>query len=95
MVVGAGFGGIAADLVISNADAASLYPTMVPRAQQAWSARLKLKTARYSMGLFVLYFGTRKQYPEVAHHTLWLGERDRVQQACQYSSAVALPRKTW
>jgi phytoene desaturase len=28
-----------------------------------------------SMGLFVLYFGTERQYPDVAHHTIWLGER--------------------
>ena len=27
------------------------------------------------MGLFVLYFGTTKQYPDVVHHTIWLGKR--------------------
>ncbi len=27
------------------------------------------------MGLFVLFFGTKKQYPEIAHHTIWLGEQ--------------------
>jgi phytoene synthase len=27
--------------------------------------------------LFVLYFGTSRQYPDVAHHTIWLGERYR------------------
>lgn len=27
------------------------------------------------MGLFVLYFGTTKKYPDVAHHTIWLGKR--------------------
>jgi phytoene desaturase len=27
------------------------------------------------MGLFVLYFGTTKTYPDIAHHTIWLGER--------------------
>ena len=27
------------------------------------------------MGLFVLYFGTTKQYPDVAHHTIILGEK--------------------
>ena len=66
---------IAADLVISNADAAHLYTSMVPKAQQAWSSRLKLSAASYSMGLYVLYFGTRRTYPNVAHHTIWLGER--------------------
>jgi phytoene desaturase len=70
-------GVLAADLVVSNADAAHLYTAMIPKAGQAWSARLKLSAASYSMGLFVLYFGTRKPYPDVAHHTIWLGERYR------------------
>ena len=70
-------GVIPADLVVCNADAAHLYTSMIPKAQQAWSARLKLSAASYSMGLFVLYFGTRKTYPDVAHHTIWLGERYR------------------
>ena len=29
------------------------------------------------MGLFVLYFGTTRTYPGVAHHTIWLGRRYR------------------
>lgn len=66
-----------ADLVVSNADAAHLYTSMIPKAKQAWSSRLKLSAASYSMGLFVLYFGTRKTYPDVAHHTIWLGQRYR------------------
>lgn len=73
----AGGGVISADIVVSNADAAHLYAAMVPKAQQAWSSRVKLATAHYSMGLFVLYFGTRKRFPDVAHHTIWLGERYR------------------
>lgn len=66
-----------ADLVISNADAAHLYSSMIPKTRQGWASRLKLAAASYSMGLFVLYFGTRKVYPDVAHHTIWLGERYR------------------
>jgi len=27
------------------------------------------------MGLFVLFFGTKRQYPDVAHHTIWMGPR--------------------
>jgi phytoene desaturase len=30
---------------------------------------------QYSMGLYVLYFGTRKLYPDVAHHSIWMGPR--------------------
>ncbi len=68
---------LSADLVVSNADAAHLYRQMIPPAQQAISTRVKLAAAHYSMGLFVLYFGTTQTYPDVAHHTIWLGERYR------------------
>ena len=27
------------------------------------------------MGLFVIYFGTKKKYNNIAHHTIWMGER--------------------
>ena len=66
-----------ADVVVSNADAAHLYRRMIPPSQQALSTRLKLAAAHYSMGLNVLYFGTTRTYPDVAHHTIWLGERYR------------------
>jgi phytoene desaturase len=68
---------LAADVVVSNADAAHLYRRMIPPTQQALSTRLKLAAAHYSMGLYVLYFGTTRTYPDVAHHTIWLGERYR------------------
>ena len=66
-----------ADVIVSNADPAHLYGAMIKPAEQAASTRLKLAAAHYSMGLFVLYFGTTRTYPEVAHHTIWLGERYR------------------
>jgi phytoene desaturase len=68
---------IEADVIVSNADPAHLYGKMIRPEDQAPSARLKLATAEFSMGLFVLYFGTTRQYPDVAHHTIWLGERYR------------------
>jgi phytoene desaturase len=66
-----------ADVIVSNADAAHLYRHMIQPSAQAASTRLKLATAHYSMGLFVLYFGTTRTYPEVAHHTIWMGPRYR------------------
>ena len=27
------------------------------------------------MGLFVLYFGTKKKFNNIPHHTIWMGER--------------------
>jgi len=66
-----------ADIVVSDADAAHLYQDLVPRADQALATRAKLSQAHYSMGLFVMYFGTTRTYPDVAHHTIWMGERYR------------------
>ena len=66
-----------ADVIVSNADAAHLYRHMIQPSAQTASARMKLAAAHYSMGLFVLYFGTTRTYPEVAHHTIWMGSRYR------------------
>ena len=66
---------ISADVVVSNSDAAHLYTNMVKSEDRSLASGLKLKAAHYSMGLYVLYFGTKKKYPEVAHHTIWMGER--------------------
>jgi phytoene desaturase len=68
---------LAADLIVSNVDPAHLYGHMVSPASQAKATRLKLGAAEFSMGLFVLYFGTTRTYPDVAHHTIWMGERYR------------------
>jgi phytoene desaturase len=65
---------IDADLIVSNVDAAHLHQNMIDPEKVAISSRLKLKVAHYSMGLFVIYFGTKKQYPNVVHHTIWLGK---------------------
>jgi phytoene desaturase len=66
---------LAADIVISNADAAYTYRHLVPaRARRRWTDR-KLDSAAYSMGLFVWYFGTRRRYEDVPHHTILVGPR--------------------
>ena len=64
-----------ADVIVANADATYLYEHMLDKKDVAKSAKLKLKAAHYSMGLFVIYFGTTKTYPEIAHHTIWMGEQ--------------------
>ena len=66
-----------ADIVVSNADSASTYRHLVaPEHRRRWTDR-RIEKARYSMSLFVWYFGTRRQYPDVAHHTISLGPRYR------------------
>jgi phytoene desaturase len=68
---------VAADIVVSNADAAWTYRYLLPAGcGRRWNHR-RIERARYSMGLFVWYFGTRRRYPEVAHHTILLGPRYR------------------
>jgi phytoene desaturase len=62
------------DLIVSNADPTYLYQNMVETHQTATSTKFKLKVAHYSMGLFVVYFGSTKKYEDVAHHTIWLGK---------------------
>jgi phytoene desaturase len=66
---------IPADLVVSNADAAWTYRYLLPEeVRKRWTNR-KLERMRYSMSLFVWYFGTRRTYPSVNHHTIILGPR--------------------
>ncbi len=64
-------------MVVSNADSATTYRHLVaPEHRKRWTDK-RIDKARYSMSLFVWYFGTRRQYPDVAHHTISLGPRYR------------------
>lgn len=66
-----------ADVVVSNADSATTYRHLIaPEHRRRWTDR-RIERASYSMSLFVWYFGTRRQYPDVAHHTIALGPRYR------------------
>lgn len=68
---------IPAHVVVSNADSAWTYRHLLPaQARRRWTDR-RIERSRYSMGLFVWYFGTRRRYEEVAHHTILLGPRYR------------------
>ena len=68
---------IAADIVVSNADSAWTYRHLLPaHARRRWTDR-RIDRARYSMSLFVWYFGTRRRYDAVSHHTILLGPRYR------------------
>lgn len=68
---------IEADHLVSNADPVHLYNHVLPKSASKASARIKARHSEQSMGLFVLYFGTARQYPGVAHHTIWMGPRYR------------------
>jgi phytoene desaturase len=66
-----------ADIVVSNACAAFTYKTLLPAQYRRRWTDTKIARGRYSMSLFVWYFGTRRRYDDVAHHTILLGPRYR------------------
>jgi phytoene desaturase len=68
---------LAADVVVANSDSAATYGSLIPAALRRRWTDAKIARAKYSMGLFVWYFGTNRQYPEVPHHTILVGPRYR------------------
>ena len=65
---------IEADYFVCNSDPAFTYKSMVPQAyNKKWNPR-KVEKLDYSMGLYVIYFGTKKLYPDVKHHTIIMGD---------------------
>jgi len=66
---------VGADIVVSNADPMHMYDSMITNGDQSITARAKKRLSKVSMGLYVLYFGTRRTYSDVAHHTIWMGTR--------------------
>ncbi len=66
-----------AEVVVSNGDVANTYRKLVnPKWRKTWTD-LRLDRMRYSMSLFVIYFGTDRTYPDLAHHTIILTKRYR------------------
>jgi phytoene desaturase len=66
---------LAAEVVVSNADVANFYKKAVPAESRKTWTDARLERMRYSMGLFLIYFGTDRTYPELAHHSIILTER--------------------
>lgn len=68
-----------ADAVVSNADVAYTYRSMIDKRHRRKYTDQKVENMRYSMSLFVYYFGTDRLYrdttPEIAHHNIILGPR--------------------
>jgi phytoene desaturase len=69
-----------ADLVVSNADAGHTYTRLLRnQPRKRWTDK-HLDSRRWSMGLYVWYFGTKgtkQMWPEVGHHTIAVGPRYR------------------
>lgn len=66
-----------ADEVVSNADVAFTYKRLIPPQHRRGWIDFRINTMSYSMSLFVIYFGTKRQYRDqgLAHHNIILGPR--------------------
>ncbi len=70
---------VPAEVVVSNADPGQTYGRLLGGRRRRWSPQ-RLGRQRWSMGLFVWYFGTRgtrDMWPDVGHHTILNGPRYR------------------
>jgi phytoene desaturase len=66
---------INADNVICNSDPPAVYSKLTESKNTNLIFNWKIKRMEYSMGLFVYYFGTKKTYDQVEHHTIKFGEK--------------------
>ena len=66
---------IDADNVICNADPPAVYEELLDNKKSNFIFKWKKERMEYSMGLFVYYFGTKKVYENVAHHTIKFGDK--------------------
>ncbi len=64
------------DAVVSNADLHHTYHRLYANEPEGRRTARRLERARWSMSLFVLYFGTDRAY-DLAHHTVLFGPRYR------------------
>ena len=66
-----------ADVIVNNGDVAFTYQRLLRDRRRTALKRWRLDRMDYSMSLFVIYFGTKRQYREqgLAHHNILLGPR--------------------
>jgi phytoene desaturase len=66
---------VSCDICVSNADVVHTYRDMLKDAPAARAKTKKLLNMNQSMSLVVIYFGTKKRYPQLAHHNVLFGPR--------------------
>ena len=66
-----------ADVVVANSDVGFTYKNMIDSKHRRKYTDKKIDRTKYSMSLFVIYFGTKKRYLDsgLAHHNIILGKR--------------------
>lgn len=63
------------DLVASNADVFFTYDRLLSTSARGRQMARRLKRKDYSPSLFVVYFGTEGDWPELKHHSIMFGPR--------------------
>ncbi len=62
-----------ADIFVSNLDPLYLYKNILTE-EDRFILKFKKSRAKHSMGLFVLFFGTKKKFRTIKHHTIIFGK---------------------
>jgi phytoene desaturase len=66
-----------APIVTSNADVVHTYAHLLKDHPRGAQMGVQLRRRRFSMSLFVVYFGLRREHPELRHHMVLFGPRYR------------------
>ena len=63
------------DYLVCNSDPPNVYKNLIKsKKNYGFLFNQKIQRMNYSMGLFVYYFGSKKPYKNVAHHTICFGD---------------------
>ncbi|HUQ49046.1 MAG TPA: phytoene desaturase [Gemmatimonadaceae bacterium] len=68
---------IEAHAIVANSEVARTYMSLVASSARKKNTDKRMKSLRYSMSLFVMYFGTNRKYDDIAHHEILMGPRYR------------------
>lgn len=63
------------DAVVSNGDVVHTYKDLLKAEPKAKKKAQEMMNKSFSMSLFLIYFGTKKKYPHMAHHNVLFGPR--------------------
>jgi phytoene desaturase len=66
-----------ADVVVANSDTATTYMSLIDPKKRRFNNDSRFKNLKYSMSLFVIYFGTNRRYLDsrLAHHNIIFSQR--------------------
>jgi phytoene desaturase len=79
------------DAIVSNADVVHTYTNLLKKNKTVAPSRRKVLRQSQSMSLFLIYFGTNRQYPELAHHNILFGARYKDHLAELFGRGQKLP----